>query len=204
MLPNHFVFSKPQWLFPTRVGLNGWLKWYLTGDIGNALCGHGAQVHDTMVHCRCDINAFIWSCCFVLYEKITLNSCIICPKIFTLSWHRFEFLRSNMYLLLYLGWKIELQCKEKMQCRMPWTAIMVLWLDNVRPPTRFLTAYPLEFGRVLCQNRMTERVQTSNLAKKPTDMECDWFSYTSADVQFPIRYNTCISANQENVDQILE
>ena len=98
---------KAQWLSPSRVGLSGWLNRYLTGDIDNALCGHGAAFHDTMVHCRCDVNAYIWSCCFVQHEKITSNSYLISLKIFTLSWHRFEFLDSHMCLLLYLGWKIE-------------------------------------------------------------------------------------------------
>ena len=43
-------------------------------DTDNALCGHGAAYRDTMVHCRCDLNAYIWSCRFVQHEKIISNS----------------------------------------------------------------------------------------------------------------------------------
>ena len=91
---------KAQWLSPSRVGLNGWLNRYLTGDIDNALCGHGAAFHDTMVHCRCDINAYIWSCCSVQHERITSNQYLKILEIVTLSQHKIEFLDSHVYLLL--------------------------------------------------------------------------------------------------------
>ena len=52
------------------------------------------------------------------------------------------------------------------------------------------TAYTGGFGRIWCENRQSVGVQTLYLANGPVDVVCDWLSYTSADVAFPIRYNT--------------
>ena len=107
--------------YPVVFSLKGWIEWLVEPIFLRrhwyTLRGHGAAFHDTMVHYRCDIlpYAYIWSCCSVQHERITSNQYLISLEIVTLSYHKIEFSDSQMYLLLYLGWKIEVQYEEQMQ-----------------------------------------------------------------------------------------